>query len=536
MAAAARLSENRGGEGYLSLRMLFTVLACAAALPGFLLAWSCYKRRVALGAKEFGIFIAACSVYATGYAGELWAGRLEIALLWSRLEYLGIAAIPTAWIFFVSTYTGRKLPRPVAASLVALSAATFLVVLTMRFHGLYYVRPWMDLSGSFPTLAFSKGPWYWIFVAYIWLSLLTGEILLLGFFFKMRSIFRMQTGIAFFGAFLPFAANTAYFLGLVPNHIDPTPFTMPVFAIPLAVSLLKYHFLDVMPIARERVFEAISDGVVVVDARGKVLDLNRAAVELLGTGSGRIGSPIAEAGRAGAAMAGLVSTEGSVEFSLEPLSGEAAPRRLRARACPVAQGGEDIGTVILVSDITETTRLLERLDELASRDGLTGLWNRRVFFENAQREFNQAQRASRPVSVCLIDLDRFKEVNDGFGHAMGDAALREASARFLARLRAPALICRYGGEEFAIFSPDCGAAEAGAVAERLRLALAAEPVRGEGGEARITGSFGVYGGVAEPGQDLDYFIARADQAMYRAKRAGKDRVVAVSAGSAEGQD
>lgn len=504
------------------------MLLCTAAFPGFFLALSCFRRRAAAGAKEFGVFVAACSVYALGYAGELWAGRLEAMLLWSRVEYLGIAMIPTAWLAFVTSYTGHRLPPAATAALSILSAATFVIVLTMHLHGLYYVGPRLDLSGSFPTLAFDKGPWYWFFVIYIWLSLLFGEILLLRFFFKMRSVFKVQTGIAFFGAFLPFVANTVYLLGLVPDHIDPTPLTMPVFALPLAVSLLRFHFLDMMPVARERIFEAISDGVVVVDAGGRVLDANPAATSLLGIDPESIGRPLAEAGAADYGLSRLVSSSDTIEFSVEapgPEEGDGGPRQLRARACPVAGAGGELGTVILVTDVTESKRLVARLDELASRDALTGLHNRRRFFESAQREFDLALRTGRPVAVCLVDLDHFKDVNDRLGHAMGDAVLREAAARFAACLRGTDLVCRYGGEEFAALFPECGGAEAAQAAERLRAGLSSSPIRCGDTVTGVTASLGVFSGVPAAGQDLDLFLKKADEALYRAKRGGRDRVI-----------
>lgn len=536
----------------MSLRIVFTILACSAAFPGFILASSCFRRRAATGAVEFAIFILGCSIYALGYVGELWSEKLQLALFWSRVEYAGIAAIPTAWIAFVTAYTGRRLPREAVLGLAALSAATFAIVLTMHLHGLYYVNPRFDHSGPFPTLSFGKGPWYWAFVVYIWLCLFIGELLLLRFFFSMRSIFKMQTGIAFFGAFLPFLANTAYFFGLVPDHIDPTPLTMPLFAVPLAISLLKYHFLDVMPIARERVFEAISDGVVVVNPEGRIIDANGAAERLLGIGPNGAGRRIEEAGPADYGLRRLVSTGDRLEFSREPMGAASldglasrdgpasqdgpashdGTRHFEARACPVGEGRGDIGTVILVSDVTETKRLMARLDELASKDYLTGLYNRRFFFEVAQRELQQAVRTGRQLSVCVADIDRFKDVNDKFGHAMGDAALQAAAERLSACLRTTDIICRYGGEEFALFFPDCALADGKRVAERLRAGLAAEPVRKDGLEIRITGSFGVFGGIPQRGQGLEQFLNKADEAMYAAKRAGRNRVCAPDEGGA----
>jgi two-component system, cell cycle response regulator len=172
-------------------------------------------------------------------------------------------------------------------------------------------------------------------------------------------------------------------------------------------------------------------------------------------------------------------------------------------------------------------RLLLLHDELraqASFDGLTGLLNRATIMERLERELAQAQRKAQPTSVIMADLDNFKQINDRLGHAAGDDALREAAKRLPLRLRSYDEVGRYGGEEFLTLLPGCPGTAALQVAGRMRDALRSRPVSTSGGAIEVTASFGVATWDATQNQSAAALVAEADAALYRAKRAGRDRV------------
>ncbi len=172
-------------------------------------------------------------------------------------------------------------------------------------------------------------------------------------------------------------------------------------------------------------------------------------------------------------------------------------------------------------------KALAAAEYLASRDSLTGLYNRRAFEELALAL--RSGRATGPLSLILIDLDHFKSINDRFGHALGDAVLVRA-AEVIARHVGPhdvigrgdGAVARWGGEEFIVLLADCDLDQAANVAEDLRSGLAAMRGADWPDELRATGSFGVAQWTA--GQALHVCISRADEAMYRAKNAGRNRV------------
>ncbi|KIL99954.1 diguanylate cyclase (GGDEF domain) with PAS/PAC sensor [Paramagnetospirillum magnetotacticum MS-1] len=188
---------------------------------------------------------------------------------------------------------------------------------------------------------------------------------------------------------------------------------------------------------------------------------------------------------------------------------------------------EPMGTIGIVTDITERKRMESQLRHLATTDELTGCLNRRAFFVVAEQELERASRYGGSVSVLMIDIDHFKQVNDRHGHAVGDRALKAATAAIRANLREIDSFGRLGGEEFAAMLPETPLAGALLVAERLREAVAAIvlPLGENEAPLRLTTSLGVAERRAEE-TSLDQILARADTALYRAKAEGRNRVLA----------
>ncbi len=177
-------------------------------------------------------------------------------------------------------------------------------------------------------------------------------------------------------------------------------------------------------------------------------------------------------------------------------------------------------------------RLFEQLNDLAVTDTLTGLFNRRHFFYQAETLVIRAQRYSSPLSAVMIDLDHFKEINDTFGHSAGDHVLREVARVLSAALRKSDLIGRYGGEEFCVLLPEIDLEEARAAAERLRQEVFNLQIPTLKGTAAVTASLGV-ATLNLSGETLDQLLQRADAALYRAKRAGRNAVSVEAGGGAD---
>jgi diguanylate cyclase (GGDEF)-like protein len=172
----------------------------------------------------------------------------------------------------------------------------------------------------------------------------------------------------------------------------------------------------------------------------------------------------------------------------------------------------------------ENARLFAETRRLAITDGLTGVYNRRHFFELAEHEWTRAIRYKREVAVMMIDADHFKRVNDTLGHMIGDEVLRAIALRCGDTIRAIDVMGRYGGEEFAVLLPETSLEQAQQVAERLRLYIAATPIITNAGPLTMTVSIGVASCGGQAHLSLDQLLDRADQALYMAKRQGRNMV------------
>ncbi len=174
--------------------------------------------------------------------------------------------------------------------------------------------------------------------------------------------------------------------------------------------------------------------------------------------------------------------------------------------------------------VRELESQLRDVSELVTSDPLTGALNRRGFSELFEREVARAERDARPLSLAVLDLDEFRLLNAEHGHAGGDAALRHLVAVLRDGLRAGDAVTRHGGEEFVLLLPGSSLEEATDTVQRLQRELAARPLRHDGRRVAVAFSAGV--AVRQLGEDREHLVRRADRAMYAAKHAGRNRVVA----------
>jgi diguanylate cyclase (GGDEF)-like protein len=176
----------------------------------------------------------------------------------------------------------------------------------------------------------------------------------------------------------------------------------------------------------------------------------------------------------------------------------------------------------------EKSLLFDKIQQLSQNDGLTGLYNHRMFVEKLEQEISRMRRTGKTLSLLMLDIDHFKQFNDNFGHQVGDAVLKELSMIMLAQSRSHSMdiCCRYGGEEFAIIMPELELKNALAVAERLRKAVENHlfPIKENKREGKVTISIGV--AAVKDGEELtpEKLTKKADDALYDSKRNGRNQV------------
>jgi diguanylate cyclase (GGDEF)-like protein len=180
----------------------------------------------------------------------------------------------------------------------------------------------------------------------------------------------------------------------------------------------------------------------------------------------------------------------------------------------------------LLGEITERKHMERRLEELSRTDYLTGILNRRAITRMLEQARSNVTSEAESFCTILLDIDHFKDINDQFGHAVGDQALRHVVERLRHGIRDQDLLGRWGGEEFIIVTPKTSLQEAEGLTERLCRNLADSRVTTDGGAVGVTGSFGVSRYI--PGEALDTCLKRTDDALYAAKRQGRNRIVVLS--------
>jgi diguanylate cyclase (GGDEF)-like protein len=193
------------------------------------------------------------------------------------------------------------------------------------------------------------------------------------------------------------------------------------------------------------------------------------------------------------------------------------------RAVPLQNQSKNIVALMTVfQDITKLKETEEHLHQLSQFDELTQLPNRRGFESQAKREFERSRHAGSPVSILMVDLDHFKQINDRYGHLFGDAALKELAATMRSKIRPTDLVCRWGGEEFAILAAGSTLDDARSLGERVREAVYGKPVQSMGVRHRCSISVGVAALKSEA--TLEELMNGADARLYEAKHAGRNCV------------
>ena len=201
-------------------------------------------------------------------------------------------------------------------------------------------------------------------------------------------------------------------------------------------------------------------------------------------------------------------------------------RYLAVDASPIFDDQGQLAAVVqTLRDMTEEKAAQIALEQLATRDGLTGLANRRCFDDTLRAEWARAMRQHQPLSLLMVDVDNFKAYNDANGHLGGDECLKRIAAAVASEMRANDLVARYGGEEFAVILPNQALKGAAIVAERIRARVEQLRVQhGRDDNRHVTVSIGAATAIAAMGAEPSQLVAIADAALYRAKHMGRNRI------------
>lgn len=472
--------------------------------------------------SNFTLLCCLLVIYTLGYIAELNAdtsGEAHIALIIQNFAIPGIA--PFFFLTSITLFSSVKYSHWHTAAAVVYVFTFFTIVLTNDMHLLYYTSIDMIESGGDYFLKLGRGPLYTLNQAASMLLLILGYAFLFVRFFRGSGKIRRQMIFFVIGSFITFVANVLNFSGLLPTGVDPTPIALTLGLIVFSISFILDDLVDVIVRARNIALETMDDALVVLDRDGDFLYCNSSAKSLFPELEKLDSSEPLTGVQAWPVEPGDLDSERDVKFSIENATGSKY-YMAQIRMIYRKWRQKSIGVSIVVHDITETTEFMNQLEELAITDPLTNIYNRRSLFELIEISLGSRGRENKSSLVITFDIDNFKQINDNYGHLVGDKVLVEISAAIKHQLRSYDIFGRTGGDEFLIFAAIEDREVAESFVERLQRTVGNLPIITDMGTIKTTASFGA--AVIAPDENLQEAIKRADSAMYYAKRHGRNMV------------
>ncbi|MEI6875321.1 MAG: EAL domain-containing protein [Spirochaetota bacterium] len=499
---------------------------------------------------------------------ELLAPDLATKFILGNLQYLPICAIPVLQFRFGT----RLLYRDDDSKPKFRSASTLLWLEPLLTAALVWFDPILglvrhdfrlDLTMGFPMLVRELGPWFWIHAIYDYVLIALGTVRVIIALSRGSQNGRAQAWILSLAALVPSIANVAYVVGIWPlPAMDPTPMAFSISGAAYFLTLSRFRFLALLPTAQHAAITGISEGVLILDGGGRIAFMNEAAGRILSLTRVDAGRLLEELYASHPLLEELPRGKGEEKTLRIGVDGDT--KHIVARCESVRRGRTEIASVHTLHDITRRVQAEEELrginhdlarlveertlelstanekisGELERRketekqlfyfslhDPLTGLPNRSLLLNRLGQAIERLRRDSQPpFALIYIDFDNFKHVNDSYGHASGDAFLREAAARLLRAVRGVDTVSRLGGDEFVVLLDKVHSIdEALEVGDRIAFDLAV-PIRFGSNAIVPSASLGILGATIAYASPED-LLRDADLAMYHAKAKGKNKRV-----------
>jgi diguanylate cyclase (GGDEF)-like protein len=489
-----------------------------------------WQRRGMPAGRAFFFVMALALIWTAGGLAELFTPGLQARIYWANLQFVGLAFLPAAQLYLTLTYVGRPPARRAAILLCLAPVLTNLIVWTDPLHHWFRGQPAFDSPGSpFPVLVHDYPFWFYdIHLVMAYLYGLASVAVAARAFLSMPALYRRRGLVFLLALSLPVLSNIAFVTGYSPiPHFDLTPAVFSLSGLIMAWNLFGFHLLDLAPLARDFVFENMDEGVIVLDAQGRIVDFNAAARRIAEVNAAAAGQT---------AQAGLESLRAQAEemnrrqlLTLDIEAGEAEDNlNHELSLSPILQRGAVIGQILSIRDTSERRQLYNQVRDLAIHDSLTGAYTRRHFLELAGHKMHFLSRnPSPPTAILLLDIDNFKKVNETYGHGAGDQAIVALSGKARSSIRPMDALCRWGGDEFVVWLENIDGGQAVQVAERIRTAAAAARIAASPGVFQITVSIGLALSSDLPAGELEAeaLVRLADQALHGAKTRGRNRLI-----------
>jgi diguanylate cyclase (GGDEF)-like protein/PAS domain S-box-containing protein len=525
------------------LYVALLIISATITFSASFIAWN----RKAPGSAVLRVLLMFMSLWSAASAAQYFQPSLEGKVFWLNVTMIPIVVAPVLFLVFALQFNGNPywLASRALSAIYILSAANLLLQWTNPFHRLVLSSIQLVELNGYPVLELQRGPLYFFNLGFAYTMITLGMLVLIHGAFRSGPLYRSQYRLLLLGCVIPWAFSVYSQIKFdTISGLDTSPISFGITGIIFVFATLRTGLMDLIPVARTRLIENMGDGVLVLDAQHRIVDINSAMEALLAEKSSAVlGQNIIEI------LGGWVEQSsgifGDSDLQTELRIPSASSRFLDLRMTPLRnKDGQVTGRLLVFRDITDRkevekklrdanfrlkSQLIEigilqsQLREQAVRDPLTGLFNRRYLEETLDRELARAARESYPVCLIMIDIDHFKRVNDTYGHEAGDVMLKALSGEILNHSRRGDFACRYGGEEFVIVMPNMTINIVQERAAVLRNALKALQVNYGLHILTATYSMGIASYPAN-GDSRNALLRAADTAMYAAKHAGRDDI------------
>jgi diguanylate cyclase (GGDEF)-like protein len=455
------------------------------------------------------------ALYILGYSFEITATNFDTAFVGLIVEYISCPFISPFILLYALSHTGVRVPKPVKVLLFIIPVAQSVLALTSRYHTYYYSDIEFTPPPIFAQLRITGTIIYYICFAYIYIMLIASAIILAKNAVGQKGSKRYTEYFIATAFLIPIVTTTLYLFGLTPWSYDLTPVFLCITCIIICICTLRYNYLQFLPAATTHMVNEMKDSFVVLDANGCFINANISAKRLFPfLKTLKFGTEIPEEQRNY-----FKTDESEFEFSISDNGRELF---YKASVGSINKRGKPVCKTFIFYDITDTKMLINELDQKASYDALTGIFNRATLMRYLYIIQEKSDIENLSSAVLLIDLDDFKKVNDTLGHEDGNIILAEAAKRITSCLDQNDVIGRYGGEEFCVAFWDKDQNAALKAAENIRAIIEATPFTAAGLSFPVTASIGISLYLPIEEKKIETVLTEADEALSVAKQSGKN--------------
>ena len=487
------------------------------------LAWYAWQNRSLPGVLPFLWLVPLFTMWSLFEAGELVVPTLTAKIIMSNLQYLGLAFLPVAFLALALDFSGHRrfLTRRNVLLLCIVPVVTQAIMWTNSYHHLFRASEWVKDGSTYEMLGKTWGAWFWVHSGYSYALLLSALVVFVSVARSTPRLYRRPPVAMIVGACIPaiFHILHARVPSVMPAY-DVTPIAGTVSLLIFGWGLMGMRLFNLVPIARHALVETLTDGVVVLDRSDRVIDLNESARSLFDKPMPQIlAQPLAGIWPA---WPDMVESDTGKSNQAEIAIGQNGNRRhCEVRWSPLERNSQLMGKLLVIRDVTDRVLMEDNLRTQALTDALTGLPNRALFMTHLNEAIGHAQRHDGTLfAVVVLDLDRFKLINDSIGHLAGDVLLQSVATKLKRCVRDADMVARMGGDEFMILLNRISTPrDLLPILERIQTELRT-PVFFRQQEMTAGSSVGVviWDPSYEDGEDL---LRAADTAMYQAKEAGR---------------